>query len=74
MPEPQEVGDLIRYPISQFSSHNNLYQKYTPSSLLGRGLLDCHFSVNSNSSAVEVHPAGALNQFIQTQAQEQRAQ
>ena len=57
----------MRYPISQFSSNNNLYQKYAPSSLLGCGLLDCHYIVNSNSSAIVVHPVGALKQFIETQ-------
>jgi hypothetical protein len=52
------LGEIWREPlISQFSRDNN-YTKYTPSSLLGRGLLDCHYIV------IVLHPTGALTNFL----------
>ena len=51
------MRDWQEPPISQFSRYNFI-TKYTPSSLLGRGILDCHYVV------IVLHPTGALIEFI----------
>ena len=55
------LGDRRDYSISQFSSVNIYNIKYTSSSLLERGLLDCHYIIQSNSSAPFT---GASTEFI----------